>query len=42
MRFHADVLNAIKAGDEAGARRGISTDINNAADVILSRGGLAE
>ena len=42
VRFHANVLAAIKAGDEAGAREGISADINNAAEVILSRGGLAE
>jgi DNA-binding GntR family transcriptional regulator len=42
VRFHAKVLAAIKNGDEAGARAGISADINNAADVILSRGGLTE
>ncbi len=42
IRFHAEVLAAIKAGDEAGARAGISADISSAADVILSRGGLAE
>jgi len=42
VRFHAKVLAAMKAGDEAGARSGISADINNAAKVILSRGGLAE
>lgn len=41
VRFHANVLAAIKVGDEAGAREGISADINNAADVIMSRGGLA-
>jgi DNA-binding GntR family transcriptional regulator len=40
IRFHAEVLAAIKAGDEAGARAGISADISSAADVILSRGGL--
>lgn len=42
IRFHAEVLAAIKAGDEAGARARISADISSAADVILSRGGLAE
>lgn len=42
IRFHAEVLAAIKTGDEAGARAGIVADISNAADVILSRGGLAE
>ncbi|MCX7308410.1 MAG: GntR family transcriptional regulator [Afipia sp.] len=42
VRFHANVLSSIKAGDEAGAREGISADINNAADVILSRGGLVD
>jgi hypothetical protein len=36
------VLAAIKAGDEAGAREGIAADISSAAEVILSRGGLAE
>ena len=40
IRFHAEVLAAIKAGDEAGARAAISADISSAADVILSRGGL--
>lgn len=42
VRFHAKVLAAIKAGDEEKAREGISGDIRNAAEVILSRGGLAE
>jgi DNA-binding GntR family transcriptional regulator len=42
IRFHAKVLAAIKAGDEAGAREGIAGDIGNAAEVILARGGLAE
>jgi DNA-binding GntR family transcriptional regulator len=42
IRFHAEVLAAIQAGDEIGARAGISADISSAADVILSRGGLAE
>jgi len=42
VRFHAKVIAAIKAGDEAKAREGIAGDIRNAAEVILSRGGLAE
>jgi len=42
VRFHARVLAAIKAGDETGAREGVAADIANAAEVILSRGGLAE
>lgn len=42
VRFHAKVLAAVKAGDEAGAREGVAGDIRNAAEVILSRGGLAE
>lgn len=42
IRFHAKVLAAIKAGDEASAREGIAGDIGNAAEVILARGGLAE
>lgn len=42
VRFHAKVLAAIKSGDEEKAREGISGDIRNAAEVILSRGGLAE
>lgn len=42
VRFHAQVLAAIKAGDAASAREGITADISNAAEVILSRGGLAE
>lgn len=42
VRFHARVRTAIKAGDATGARDGIAADINNAAEVILSRGGLAE
>ena len=42
MRFHAAVLAAIEAGDAEAARAGIAGDIANAAEVILSRGGLAE
>ncbi len=41
IRFHAKVLAAIKAGDADAAREGIASDISNAAEVILSRGGLA-
>jgi DNA-binding GntR family transcriptional regulator len=39
---HARVLAAIEAGDETGAREGVSSDIKSAAEVILSRGGLPE
>lgn len=42
VRFHAQVLAAIKAGDGAAARKGIAADISNAAEVIQSRGGLAK
>lgn len=42
VRFHANVMAAITAGDETGAREGIAADISSAAEVILSRGGLAE
>ena len=41
IRFHADVRKAIAAGDEAAARAGVAADISGAAQVILSRGGLA-
>jgi DNA-binding GntR family transcriptional regulator len=41
IRFHADVREAIMAGDGAAARQGIAADIGSAADFILSRGGLA-
>jgi len=41
IRFHADVREAITAGNGAAARQGIATDISSAADFILSRGGLA-
>jgi DNA-binding GntR family transcriptional regulator len=41
IRFHANVRKAIAAGDEAAAQAGIAADITGAADVILSRGGLA-
>ena len=41
IRFHADVREAIAAGDSKAARAGIAADIGGAADFILSRGGLA-
>ena len=41
IRFHANVRKAIAAGDEAAARAGIAADISGAAEVILSRGGIA-
>lgn len=42
IRFHADVRQAISAGDGAAARQGIAADISSAADFILSRGDLAD
>ena len=42
IRFHADVREAISAGDAAAARQGIASDISSAADFILSRGDLAD
>lgn len=41
IRFHADVRSAIAAGNGAAAQAGIAADISGAAEVILSRGGLA-
>jgi DNA-binding GntR family transcriptional regulator len=41
IRCHADVRKAITSGDGDAARAGISADISGAADVILSRRGLA-
>jgi DNA-binding GntR family transcriptional regulator len=41
IRFHANVLAAIKARDGASARAGIAADIQGAADFIIARGGLA-
>jgi DNA-binding GntR family transcriptional regulator len=41
IRCHANVRKAIAEGDGAAARAGIAADITDAADVILSRGGLA-
>jgi DNA-binding GntR family transcriptional regulator len=41
IRFHADVRKAIAAGDAAAAQAGVAADISGAAQVILSRGGLA-
>jgi len=42
IRCHADVRKAIASGDGEAARVGISADISGAANVILSRGGLAD
>jgi DNA-binding GntR family transcriptional regulator len=41
IRFHADVRQAIAVGNGDAAQAGIAADIRGAADVILSRGGLA-
>jgi DNA-binding GntR family transcriptional regulator len=41
IRFHADVREAIATGNGAAAQAGIAGDIRGAAEVILSRGGLA-
>jgi DNA-binding GntR family transcriptional regulator len=41
IRFHANVRKAIAAGDQVAAQAGIAADISGAAEVILSRGGLA-
>ncbi len=41
IRFHANLRKAIASGDEAAAQAGIAADISGAAEVILSRGGLA-
>ena len=41
IRFHADVRDAIVAGNGEVAKSGIAADIGGAADFILSRGGLA-
>ncbi|MDB5620837.1 GntR family transcriptional regulator [Tardiphaga sp.] len=41
IRFHADVRKAVEAGDAETARAGIAADITNAANFILSRGGLS-
>lgn len=42
VRFHAAALKAIEAGDGAGARAAIASDIANAARFILSRGRLPD
>jgi DNA-binding GntR family transcriptional regulator len=42
IRCHASVRKAIADGDEAAAQAGIAADISGAAEVILSRGGLAD
>jgi len=39
--FHTNVCRAIIAGDQNAAQAGIAADISGAAQVILSRGGLA-
>jgi DNA-binding GntR family transcriptional regulator len=41
IKSHADVRNAIAAGNAAAAREGVAADIRGAAEFILSRGGLA-
>jgi len=41
IRCHADVRQAIAAGNSGAALDGIAADISGAADFILSRGGLA-
>ena len=41
IRFHANVRKAIADGDPAAAQAGVAADISGAAEVILSRGGLA-
>lgn len=42
VRFHADALNAIRAGDAEAARAAIANDISGASTFILSRGRLPE
>lgn len=42
VRFHADALAAIAAGDPAAARRAIAGDIRGASNFILSRGRLPD
>jgi len=41
VRFHAEALAAIRAGDGRAARAAIAADIRGAADFIIARGGLA-
>jgi len=41
VRFHAEALAAIRAGDGPAARAAIAADIRGAADFIIARGGLA-
>lgn len=41
VRFHAEALAAIRAGEGSAARAAIAADIRGAADVIIARGGLA-
>ncbi|QCI67896.1 GntR family transcriptional regulator [Phreatobacter stygius] len=40
VRFHADALAAIRAGDGAAARQAIAGDIKGASEFIIARGGL--
>ena len=42
IRFHANVRHAIVAKQQTAARAGVAADISGAAEVILSRGGLAD
>jgi len=42
LRFHAEALAAILAGDGAAARAAVAGDIAGAADFIIARGGLGE
>ncbi len=41
VRYHAEALAGVRAGDGARARAAIAADIAQAADFIVSRGGLA-
>jgi DNA-binding GntR family transcriptional regulator len=41
IRFHANLRDAIDAGDGAAARKSVAADIGGAAEFILSRGDLA-
>jgi hypothetical protein len=41
IRFHAHIRKAIATADANAAQAGIAGDVSRAADVILSRGGLA-
>lgn len=41
VRFHADTLAAIRAGDGKAARAALASDIAGAAEFIIARGGLS-